>query len=462
MPLDFAHSRRTSIASRITSYVFLTISICLLAFAWMVHTQLQWSLQQQAQALGHSLLQQTRSPVEDALSVDDTLSIAVLLRELVSNPYVSYAALYNVDKRILAEAGLRPSTKPTAAGVYSQQLSLQNITSGSLQLQIDMDKLQQPLTTSLQSMGILALVILLLALLLALHVARSIALPLQNLSNWLINPAPPAPHIQRSDEIGLLARQLNKYFIDDTQADAIPTLHHSEIVASAAVPSSTVATPSAEPIQAYDPLLDTLPVHVLDADTSAAYTQPALNPRTVILAVGFGNMEPLRQLPSERLTDLLKKYRHAVKQAAALYNGGLHTLVDGRSLITFDSDHAEYHRNALCCGELLRAFGHSLQLEVADSGIALHIQLGLSEGPSVKDLSLGELLLSETAQNALNLSQNSRNLLLMNNRLAQHSSIASCSRIRPVTQPAEASCLESLLQPYPGLLQKQLQSLLLA
>ena len=156
MPLDFAHSRRTSIASRITSYVFLTISICLLAFAWMVHTQLQWSLQQQAQALGHSLLQQTRSPVGDALSVDDTLSIAVLLRELVSNPYVPYAALYNVDKRILAEAGLRPSTKPTAAGVYSQQLSLQNITSGSLQLQIDMDKLQQPLTTSLQSMGILA------------------------------------------------------------------------------------------------------------------------------------------------------------------------------------------------------------------------------------------------------------------------------------------------------------------
>lgn len=461
MPLNSAHSRRTSIASRITGYVFLVITLCLLAFAWMVHTQLQWSIQQQAQALGQSLLQQTRSPVEDALSADDTLSVAVLLRDLVSNPYVSYAALYSVEKRILAEAGQRPKSNSLESGMHSQQLSLQDVIAGSLQIQIDMTKLQQPLTISMQTMGILGAALLLLAIFLALHLARSIAVPLQNLSNWLINPAPPAPHTQRSDEIGLLARQLNEYFIDDTAVDDIPTLDQPQIVTHTAATKSTakVSTSAASEHQSrpFDPLIDNIEAYALDETaTTASSSLPA---RTAILAVSFGSMEQLRQLPSERLMALLKKYRHAVKQSAALYNGVLHTLADGRSLIAFDSDNREYPRNALCCGELLRAFGHALQAEIADSGIALHVQLGLSEGPSVKDMSLGELLLSDSAQTALSLSQHSRNLLLLSNSLAKHSGIAAYSRIRAIAQPAEASCLESMLQPYPALLQKQLRNL---
>ncbi len=124
-----------------------------------------------------------------------------------------------------------------------------------------------------------------------------------------------------------------------------------------------------------------------------------LSERTAILAVEFGNLEQLRQLPQERLIGLLKKYRaRRLSNRPALYGGQLHTLADGRSLISFHSDNPEYPRNALCCGELLRAFGHALQIEVADSGIALHLQLGLSEGLPMKEVSLGELLLSETAQ----------------------------------------------------------------
>ena len=51
--------------------------------------------------------------------------------------------------------------------------------------------------------------------------------------------------------------------------------------------------------------------------------------------------------------------------------GSLHTLSDGGSLILFHSrdNRADYLTNALCCGELMRALGHALQIEVADSGI---------------------------------------------------------------------------------------------
>lgn len=457
MALDSTHSRRSSITARITGYVFLMIASSLLLFAWLVHTQLQWSVQQQADALGQSLLQQTRSVAEGALSADDTLSVAVLLRDLVDNPYVSHAALYSVDNRILAEAGIRPKSTSSQHNLYSQQLSFENVIVGSLHLHIDINKLQQPLTTSMQSMAVLGLVLLVLALILSVHLARSLALPLQSLSNWLINPAPPAPFIKRSDEIGLLARQLNQYFIDDTQSASIPVLEPAQELAQPPAPDTAQAAPLDQSAAPYLHIVDTIPLSALD--TVRPYAVHAVTLRTTVLAVEFGSMEQLRQLPSERFNQLTKKYRHAVQHSAALYGGQLHALTDGRSLITFHSEHNEYPRNALCCGELLRAFGHALQIEVADSGIALHIQLGLSEGPSAKDVSLGELLLSESAQTALNLSQHSRNLLLLSNNLAQHSSIAACSRIRTIAQPADACCLETLLNPYPAMLQNQLHHL---
>lgn len=457
MALDSTHSRRSSITARITGYVFLIIASSLLTFAWLVHTQLQWSVQQQADALGQSLLQQTRSVAEGALSADDTLSVAVLLRDLVDNPYVSHAALYSVDNRILAEAGKRPKPSNSQHNLYSQQLSFENVIAGSLHLHIDINKLQQPLTTSMQSMAVLGLILLVLALILSVRLARSLAIPLQSLSNWLINPAPPAPFIKRSDEIGLLARQLNQYFIDDTQAASIPVLEPAQDLAQPPAPVAAQTITSDDPTAPYQHSADSAQLSTMDTATlDAAQT---IVPRTAVLAVEFGSMEQLRQLPSERFNQLTKKYRHAVQQSAALYGGQLHALTDGRSLITFHSEHNDYPRNALCCGELLRAFGHALQIEVADSGIALHIQLGLSEGPSAKDVSLGELLLSENVQTALNLSQHSRNLLLLSEGLAQHSSIAACSRIRPITQPENACCLETLLNPYPTLLQNQLHHL---
>lgn len=464
MQHDSTHTRRSSIASRIAGYVFLIIAVCILSLAWLVHTQLKWSVQQQADALGQTLLQQNQRSAESALSANDTLSVAVLLRELVDNPYVSHAALHSSDNRILAEAGKRPKPKNTEQRLYSQKLTLQNVSAGEILLHIDMQPLQQPLTTSMQTMGAIGAALLLLAAFLSVHLGRSIALPLQNLSNWLINPVPPAPHAQRSDEVGLLARQLNQYFIDDTQSSSEPepkAKHAPEPIVNL-TKTETVA----------EPVISVLPTAKTFSDAPVIEkNQPKATPqldsfnlspfaeRTAVLAVELHSMEQLRKLPSETLIELLKKYRDAVKQAAQLYNGQLHSLADGRSLITFNNNNDEYPRNAVCCGELLRAFGHALQLSMSSNGISLHIQLGLSEGHTIADASLGELLLSSSTQNAMALSQHSRNSLLMSNSLAHNTRLAVCARIRPVSQPDNSSCLETLLAPYPAVLQKQLHSL---
>ncbi|MDY0205504.1 MAG: hypothetical protein RBR82_02640 [Pseudomonas sp.] len=448
MQPDSTHPRRSSIASRIAGYVFLIITLCLLTLAWLVHTQLQWSIQQQADALGKSLLQQTRSTAEGALSANDTLSVAVLLRELVENPYVSHATLYSTDQRILAEAGKRPKTNSAKYNMYTQDLSPQNVLAGSMDLHIDMTQLQKPLTTSMQTIGAFGVVVLLFALTLSIHLGRSLALPLQALSNWLINPAPPAPHIQRGDEIGLLARQLNQYFIDDTQTESIPIL---------------------EQVAGVEPHLDSefnsgvaAPPLATDKITLAPSTPEPAQPvvaRTAVLAIELNTMEQLRQLPDERRVTLLKHYNHAVKQAATLYAGQVYALADSRSLITFNTESAEYPRNAVCCAELLRKFSQGLQAELADTEIGPHLHLGLSEGALLKDASLGELLLNESTQTALALSQHSDNTLLISNSLAHNSRLAACALTYSADEPAETSRLESLLPTYQSVLDSQLQSL---
>src|SRR5690606_26649113 len=115
-----------------------------------------------------------------------------------------------------------------------------------------------------------------------------------------------------------------------------------------------------------------------------------------------------------------------------LYKADLHTLNDGSSLMLFHSQTSgeDYLTHAVCCGELMRALGHALQVEVADSGITLQLQLGLTHGDDLQGLSQGELLLDDTTQDALALSQHSRNLLLVERSIGDDTLLRQRARIR--------------------------------
>jgi len=104
----------------------------------------------------------------------------------------------------------------------------------------------------------------------------------------------------------------------------------------------------------------------------------------------------------------------------------------------------------------LRALGHALQIEVADSGITLQLQLGLVLSDEVHGLNSIDLLLTESAQDALALSQHSRNLLLVVREIGEDPLIRQRARIRSIASPEGACCVERLLEPYPSLLERQL------
>ncbi|OWJ98482.1 histidine kinase [Pseudomonas sp. A46] len=478
--------RRVPIALRIASHSLLLVALALVIYAWVMGMQFKQAMQQQADALGQSLTAQTAASATELLVSNDILSLNVLLNNLVKNPLVAHAAIYSVDNRILAEAGSRPKQGllGETEGLYSTPITFQEVIAGHLRLSLDMEQFQQPMTISLQSMGLLSLILLALTLSLSLRLGRHISTPLLQLRVWLRDPDDPAPGAGRQDEIGDLARQLQARLVpekpepepideedfadieddfrepeprhepDDDEDDfEVRDLRDERYDDDEETPSK-LFTPDEE-----DPFAD-LREELEEPEPETKPTPVAAEAprRSAVLAIQLGAQDQLRRLPRSRLMDLLQRYRDCLDQAARLYQGQLLTLNDGSSLMLFHSEDADedYLTHALCCGELMRALGHALQIEVADSGITLQLQLGLTLGDDLSGLGQGDLLLDETTQSALALSQHSRNLLLVERAVAEDDLVRQRARIRAITSPEGACCVERLLEPYPSLLERQL------
>ena len=482
--------RRVPIALRIATHNVILVALALVIYAVVMGLQFKQAMHEQADALGQSLTTQTATSATELLVSNDILSLNVLLNNLTKNPLVAHAAIYSVDNRILAEAGQRPKNGllGETQGVYQTKITFQDVTAGHLRISLDMNQFEQPMTISLQSMGILSAILLALALALSLRLGRHITTPLLQLRVWLREPDPYTPAITRQDEIGDLARQLHSRLAppapepepepeqeedyDDSDyedaEDNEPTFEVRNLSnpdfdetppapAPKAAPRQVISTEEDESEE--DPFADLRDTSTTAAaPTALAKAQPATPQPSAVLAVQLGAQEQLRRLPRARLMELLERYRDCLNQAASLYQSELHTLNDGSTLMLFHSEDSgdDYLTNAICCGELLRALGHALQIEVADSGITLQLQLGLVLGEGLNGLSQIDLLLTETAQDALALSQHSRNLLLVERKISDDPLIRQRARIRPIASPEGACCVERLMEPYPSMLERQL------
>ena len=472
--------RRVPIALRIASHNVILVALALVIYACVMGLQFKQAMHEQADALGQALTTQTATSATELLVSNDNLSLNVLLGNLVKNPLVAHAAIYSVDNRILAEAGQRPKNGllGEAEGLYEIKITFQDVVAGHLRISLDMTQFQQPMTISLQSMAILSGILLALSLALSLRLGRHISTPLLQLRMWLRYIDPYTPATDRQDEIGDLARQLKasyappepepvpepepEYVEDDdaeTSFDDIdlndPDFDDAPKPRVTVTPRQIVADEDEEDDPFSDLKDDSLPKPIARPTLPVAPSQPQYS---AVLAVQLGSQEQLRRLPRARLTELLERYRDCIDQAASLYDSELHTLNDGSSLMLFSTQDSgdDYLTNAICCGELLRALSHALQIEVADSGIALQLQLGLTQGEGLHGMTQIDLLLTETAQDALALSQHSRNLLLVERKISEDPTIRQRARIRPIASPEGASCVERLLEPYPSMLERQL------
>ncbi|MFC3607722.1 histidine kinase [Stutzerimonas tarimensis] len=454
--------RRIPLVLRIVSHTLLLVVLALVLHGWIMGMQLKHAMDQHANALGQSLITQTAASATEQLVANDMLSLNVLLSNLVQNPLVAHAAIHSVDNRVLAEAGTAPRRHLLDdQGIFSTSITIQEAIAGRLSISLDMQQFHQPMSISLQNMGLLSLILLALTLILSLRLGRRISLPLMQLRVWLRDPDFPAPGAGRQDEIGELARQLQTRLLpepevreeedeqaplDDTEPDCADDEDDDPSLGKAPTPSDR---PAPAP-------LPTSPATPQRAEK--VVSKPTMPIRTAVLAVQLGGQERIRALPAALRQELLQRHRDGLDQVATLYRADLQMLKDGSGLILFNSrgNEQNFLTHAICCGELLRAQVHCVQ---SDLNEPLPLQLGLSQGTGLAELSQGDLLLSEPVQAALGLSQHSRNLLLVESSVGEDALVRQRARVRRVAKPAGASAIEGLQAPYPALLERQLAHL---
>lgn len=430
-----------SLTQRILGSCLLVIALVITVLVAMTIRQFNSSIQQQADALGEALITHTAEAVSAPLALADTLALAAVLRELVNNPYVVHAALYSVDNRTLAEAGRRPR-QGSINSLYTRSIAFDQVIAGQLHINIDVQRLRQPLYSNLQGLALLGVLLLLVALALLSRIARSISQPLTDLQVWLTQPTGTAPHMQRGDEIGLLARSLDQHFSLPLEIQSV---------------TPVAAEPAFEPEESE--------AVILPEDHSAAEapaeTAPdeSLPEHCAALAIAL-RLEPgPLGLDEQRRLQVLEHYEEALEEVASIYQGFLLELADGNTLMLFHDDQEAYVTHALCAAELLRAFAHALQAEMADTGAAVSLQLGIAAGEAVFDLSEAGLLQHPAITEALELRQHSRNLVLLGRSVATHPQTA-CSNTRYIARPEGARYIERMLAPWPDQLDDQLQALM--
>lgn len=466
--------------------------------------QLHADTARQVDGVGTELAKQIAASLADSLAADDQLSLNIQLAQWKRNPLISHVRLYTAENRLIAEAGDQPGRGDVAPGQgqYDAVVHFQEAIVGQVQLSVAAEPFVGPANTLLWRLLWGTLLLALLAGILAWRLARSMRQTLHGLSLWQGDSGQPIPGVARRDELGDLARHLGKRRIidmppepepepvpEDYDADSLD-LPDGELEQEAAGTGTTGVIDRADRASEFPPAHPVLANGDGEGEVNGELTEegqvgpprseemtqtpveppaetipePAPAPvsgtaKTAILSVRLGNQEALKRLPRARLLTLLERYREQLQQACELYDGHVQTLHDGTSLVLFHAAECRQDEltHALCCGELLRVLGHELQVEIADTGITLHLQLAIGHSPDLTTVPAAELAELPACQSVLDAVQHSRNLLLLDATLANSSALKERAAVRRLASQPGIYCIERLHGHYQAILEQQLR-----
>jgi len=484
--------KRLTLPNSLVLLALIPLLLLFLLVLWFGQVQLQRDIAQQADQIGNELARQIASVVADPLAANDTLSLNITLAQWAQNPMIAHASLTGANSRMVAEAGRRPNADNLApgAGRFIAAVHSQDELIGQLHLSLARAPFAAPAGNLVESLLWSIVLLAVIAGLIAWRFGAGLRHTLAGLGNWYGDSDQPAPGVRRGDELGDLARRLTERRITDlpplpepepelepefhVEADPVPATEPDAEVTEPLAPRSDLTIDAEDGDDIDDTLAPTLtdsPSHNEPAspDDAAelssslqdlpAPSTPEEQPASTVLAIRLDNLQSLNRLPRPRLLALLERYREQLEQASRAGGGQLHTLMDGSSLVLFHPEHPDQLGAALCCGELMRVLAHELQLQIADTGIALHIQLALCHTPCQHIEA--DLLQQESPECAQMLEriQHSRNLLLLDSELANSGLLKDKAVMRRLASQPGSHCVERLLEPYQSQLEQQLTSL---
>ena len=284
------------------------------------------SMEHQAKSLRNTVSKQASRQAAEAIFSQDLLSLNVILAGLVENPNIRYAAIYNLENKVMAEQGLSDT-------VQGEPLSIQyqNQVIGLLEIRFDRAPLQQARWQIYALLVIFGLVLAVIASSIGWLIGKHLQTRLEQFSQ----------DIQQIDnpEHPLQSSRLSGFF------ELVQTL--SQIRTKRIQQKRLNCALGQIQTNRFDEHGN---VHFqTDGNTVSA-------DHGTILMLNIANFhEQTQHLQADALADLLKQYYYYFNKAARLYSGTLCHYADGGISILFGLDESDSkHRfHGVCTGLLI-------------------------------------------------------------------------------------------------------------
>ncbi|MEH6471997.1 MAG: hypothetical protein V7752_12180 [Halopseudomonas sp.] len=409
--------QRVTVGSKLWLTLSATLLIGLILISSAFQADQRKITEQQLNALGMAIGQQTAASSAALILAGDKLSLSINLQQLAALPQISGAEVFNQKGISLAQAGTT-SELSQEHPIVSEKTAL-----GMLRIHLNPATTDYALVLPMTlTMAVATALLLLTAFcLLSRHLSRplnALIYAAEQLS--YDNPITPLD-AQRHDELGQIAKILNPRFAEaivepepepEPEPDPEPKLEpksepdlpaqsstmEPDSNSSITAEQQPIDSPQPAPANPVDVLTDTC--HQAGDSESTAPISPPNNGYLFYINHHVGGSDTLTTTEREQL---LVRYRKALEQVARLYKGALDEDVLGNWCVRFSplSSDQSHGINALCAAQLFNALYRGINTQaIRNFSPALNMKLVLLCGPLDHFDALAEdaLLLSDQIQ----------------------------------------------------------------
>lgn len=298
---------------------FCLILLIVITTFWLLMQQAQQqSAQYHANTLGSMLTSQTASNVTELLLADDTLSLNVILTQLVRSDSVASARILDIDERIITAAGNEPEAASPLQLRYSAPIALEDSLAGYVTLTLDPAPFNADSSQRLTYYAVLLGAGLIFCLFTALALGQHLRRPIERVRQALDDPQHARlAELVPDNELGALEESCALFvqrYLDQ----------FSELYGDSASFSD---------------------------DSTAARFQGT----SILLCIQLCQTDKLLALLNPTtLTTLLDQYYALLSRAARLYGGELLRFSGDSQLLAFADDNQDPIIRAICCAQLFQ------------------------------------------------------------------------------------------------------------
>lgn len=278
----------------------------------------QQSAQYHANTLGSMLTSQTAGNVTELLLADDTLSLNVILTQLVRSDSVASARILDIDERIITAAGSEPEASSSLQLRYSAPIALEDSLAGYVTLTLDPAQFNADSSQLWTYYAALLLAGLIFCLFTALALGQHLRRPIERVRQALDDPQHASfAEVVPDNELGALEESCALFV--QRYLDQFNELYGDSASFSDDSPAARFQGTSI-----------LLCIQVCQIDKLLAL----LNPTT--------------------LTTLLDQYYALLSRAARLYGGELMRFSGDSQLLAFADENQDPIIRAICCAQLFQ------------------------------------------------------------------------------------------------------------